>query len=201
MLQVKQIVNEIFTSNTYILFDDEYDYCWLVDIGEYKKVADALPPKMEIRGVLLTHTHFDHIYGINELYQAWPNINVYTSEFGSEALYDARINLSRYHLVPIEYKGKNICILKDQEAIEIFPRTILVTYETPGHSPCCLTFNVEDKWFTGDAYIPGVKIVTKLPRGDRKTALLSKERITTLANGQFVCPGHGECIIFVTENQ
>jgi hypothetical protein len=43
MLQVKQIVNNIFTSNTWMLFDDSYDYCWLVDIGDYEKVADTLP--------------------------------------------------------------------------------------------------------------------------------------------------------------
>lgn len=65
MLQVKQIVNSIFTSNTYVLFDDDYDYCWLVDIGDFNKVADVLPPGVEIRGVFLTHSHFDHIYGLN----------------------------------------------------------------------------------------------------------------------------------------
>ena len=73
MLQVTQIVNSVFTSNTYLVFDDEYDYCWLVDIGDYDKVADVLPIGMEVRGVFLTHSHFDHIYGANALYRAFPN--------------------------------------------------------------------------------------------------------------------------------
>ena len=43
MLQVEQIVNQIFTSNTYLVFDDAYDYCWLIDIGDFNKVTDAIP--------------------------------------------------------------------------------------------------------------------------------------------------------------
>lgn len=46
--------------------------------------------------------------------------------------------------------------------------------------------------FTGDAYIPGVKVVTKLPKGNRKLAAESIERIESLAKGKNICPGHGE---------
>ena len=72
MLQVKQIINNVFKSNTYVVLDDDYDYCWLVDIGSYEKVKEAIPSGMEVRGVFLTHTHFDHIYGINCLYESFP---------------------------------------------------------------------------------------------------------------------------------
>lgn len=51
MLEVRLNVNDIFTSNTWMLFDDCYDYCWLIDIGDYEKVADALPLGMEVTWV------------------------------------------------------------------------------------------------------------------------------------------------------
>ena len=65
---------------------------------------------------------------------------------------------------------------------------------TPGHELGCLTFYTGDYIFTGDAYIPGVKVVTKLPGGDRALAAESVEKILRLAEGKTICPGHGEMV-------
>lgn len=192
MLEVKRIVNQIFTSNTYLLFDNHYSYCWLVDIGDFLKVTDALPQGVEVKGVLLTHTHFDHTYGINALNRAFPKCRVYTTEYGKEALYDEKKNFSKYHETPFTYDGNNVVILSDGDSLEIYPGSFLMAYATPGHCPSSLTF-VMDNWiFTGDAYIPGIKVVTKLPQGDKNLAMLSTERILALAKQKTVCPGHGE---------
>ena len=192
MLQIKQIVNDIFTSNTYILFDEEYDYCWLVDIGDYKKVAAVLPPEIKVKGLFLTHTHFDHTYGINALHEAHPECRVYTAEYGKIALYDDKKNFSKYHEASFIFNGNDVEVLNEGDQLEIYPGMILTTFATPGHCPSCLTFVVGDFIFTGDAYIPGVKVVTKLPMGDRKLAAESIERIMNLAEGMKICPGHGE---------
>ena len=63
-------------------------------------------------------------------------------------------------------------------------------YETPGHAPSCLTYAFEDKVFTGDAYIPGVKVFTGFPHSNRKQAQESVERIVKLAEGRMIMPGH-----------
>lgn len=195
MLQVRQIVNNIFTSNTWLLLDDSYDYCWLVDIGDYKKVSDALPPEIEVRGLLLTHTHFDHIYGINALHhEAYPKCRVFTAEYGKNALYDEKKNCSKYHEASFTYNGYDVEVLNDGDQLEIFPRTILAAYSTPGHCPSCLTYVLDNWVFTGDAYIPGVKVVTKLPMGDRKLATESIEKIKSFAQGKIICPGHGSAL-------
>lgn len=192
MLQVKQIVNNIFTSNTWMLFDDCYDYCWLVDIGDYKKVADALPSGIKIRGLLITHTHFDHTYGINELHRNHPECRVYTSEYGKVALYDEKKNFSKYHEKPFKYDGTDIIVLKDKEGVELYPGEYLIAYETPGHCPSCLTYVVGSWIFTGDSYIPGVNVVTKLPKGNKIQSAESVKRILCLSKGKTLYPGHGE---------
>ena len=64
-------------------------------------------------------------------------------------------------------------------------------YSTPGHCPSCLTFQVENKLFTGDSYIPEVKVVSKLPKGNKNLAKVSEQRIIELSSGIDVCPGHG----------
>lgn len=192
MLKLRQIVNDIFTSNTFILFDEEYDYCWLVDIGDFGKVADEIPPGVMIKGLFLTHTHFDHIYGINELHQTFPKCVIYTSNYGREALYDDKKNFSLYHESSTVFEGKNVVTLKDGDTIELYSGINATVHETPGHCPSCLTFIIDNWVFTGDAYIPGVKVVTKLPKGDRMLAEESVKKIQQLSVGKLICPGHGE---------
>ncbi len=192
MLQVKQVIDRVFTSNTYIVFDEDFDDCWLVDIGDYERAEKAIPKGKKIKGLLLTHTHFDHIYGINELCQHHPECVVYTSEFGKLALMDDRKNLSRYHEQPIVFEGKHLVVVGEDDEIPLMGGQKIKVTITPGHEPGCLTFFTEDYIFTGDSYIPGVKVVTKLPGGDRVLAAKSVEKILRLAEGKTICPGHGE---------
>ena len=64
---IVQIVNSIFSSNTYILSHTDSCRVWLIDIGDIEPVIARLLPGQQIQGVFLTHTHFDHFYGINRL--------------------------------------------------------------------------------------------------------------------------------------
>lgn len=192
MLQVKRIVNDIFTSNTYIVMDEEYDYCWLVDIGDFQKVTDALQPNKEIRGVFLTHGHFDHIYGANALHRAYQNCMVYTSAYGQEELYNDKKNFSLYHETSFMYEGKDVSIIGEGDIVELYPNVAINVFATPGHCPSCLTYCVGDWLFTGDSYIPEVKVVTKLRNGNRELAKQSEKRILTLAKDKIICPGHGD---------
>ena len=196
MLQVKQVVNRVFTSNTYIVFDEDFDDCWLVDIGDYERAEKAIPKGKMIKGLLLTHTHFDHIYGINELCTKHPECVVYTSEYGKEALMDDRKNLSRYHEHPIVFEGEHLVVVCEGDVIPLMGEQKIKVAATPGHEPGCLTFYTEDYIFTGDAYIPGVKVVTKLPGGDRLSARESAQKILSLSAGKCICPGHGDKVIY-----
>ena len=61
----------------------------------------------------------------------------------------------------------------------------------PGHEPSCLAFRIEDALYTGDSYIPGVKVVTSFPRSNRQQAAESLARLQQLeASGLQVMPGH-----------
>lgn len=68
MIQIHYITNTIFTSKTYILYREGESKVWLVDIGDVEPVVEFLQEKnLSVEGVLLTHAHFDHIYGLEAL--------------------------------------------------------------------------------------------------------------------------------------
>lgn len=194
MIRLEHIVNSVYASRTYILSECESREFWIVDCGDVPPLVDMISSLggnlFKIKGVLLTHVHYDHIYGLPRLKELFPEVRVYTNEAGRVALGSEKLNYSKYHNDPIVFESENIVICKEGDEIELFEGVTAKVYETPGHSDSCLTYEVEDYLFTGDSYIPGVKVVTTLKGGDKKLAAKSVERILKLAEGKIICPGH-----------
>lgn len=194
MLQVTHIVNSVFTSRTYIITCGDSNKCWIVDCGDVEplmeKISSLLGDRILISGVLVTHAHYDHIYGLPRLAELFPEVRIYTNDMGRKALANERINMSRYHEDPINFESNNVMACNDGDLVELFDGVKAIIHYTPGHNPSCLTFEVGDYLFTGDAYIPGVAVVTNLPGGDKVLAAQSLESIKMLAEGKIVCPGH-----------
>jgi len=194
MLKISHIVNSVFTSRTYILEQEGCPSVWLIDCGDVPPIVDMLSSlggsSFEIKGVLLTHVHYDHIYGLPRLTEKFPSLRVYTNEYGKKALTDIRLNYSKYHNDPIVYESENVVTCDEGAVIELFDGVQAKVYHTPGHNPSCLTYEIGDYLFTGDAYIPGVKVVTTLKGGNKVEAAESVERILRLAEGKAVCAGH-----------
>ena len=191
MISIDFITNRIFNSRTYILYDDKYDCVWLVDCGDTDRVLEMIGKK-SVEGVLLTHAHSDHIYGVEELIRRFPAVKIYTNAAGVEALKSPKLNISHYHS---EYPDilidapDNVCVLKEGDFLEVLGMPVQV-YETPGHAPSCLTYIIGQMAFTGDSYIPGVKVFTGFLHANKKQAEFSLKRILQLTSNHQIMPGH-----------
>lgn len=191
MLSIDFITNRVFNSRTYILSKKGCEKVWLVDCGDTDRVLEMIGEK-SVEGILLTHAHSDHIYGLEALMKRFPEVKIYTNAEGVEALRDPRLNVSHYHseYPDISIEAPNhVCILKDGDELNVLGETVKF-FETPGHAPSCITYIMEDKAFTGDAYIPGVKVFTGFPHSNRKQAAESVERILLLTPHYIILPGH-----------
>lgn len=144
-----------------------------------------------IKSVLLTHGHFDHIYGLNKLVEMNPDVVVYTNEAGKEALLNPKKNMSHYHETPFVFNfPDNIHIVCDGERLSFGDGLTAEAHFTPGHNPGCITWIMGDAVFSGDALIPGIKTVTNLPGSDKTLAAESEKLIKKLAEGKQIFPGH-----------
>ncbi len=178
-MQILKKINSFFNSISYCIG------CILVDVGDY---WDGFK---QAEYVLLTHAHFDHIYGLNKLVDSNPKIKVFTNLSGKQMLCDAKKNLSYYHESSFVFDyPPNIVVINDGEEVVLKNGLIAKAVFTPGHNPSCITWIIDDYVFSGDSYIPGVKVITNLPDGNKEFARQSIEKIRQLSFSKKLLPGH-----------
>jgi glyoxylase-like metal-dependent hydrolase (beta-lactamase superfamily II) len=156
---------------------------WQVDCGSATdEVNNWLKANQkELKGVFLTHSHDDHTYGLRRLLTIMPSIPIYLSAHeGIKCVQDIRMNLSKYTSEPFQVFSDHFVELKDGEKIQLFQNVELTAIQADGHSPDSMIYKVGDLLFTGDAYIPPLAVVTKLPGADKKRAAESLEMIKEL---------------------
>ena len=194
-MQIKKFTNSILSSNSYVIFKEEERHAWLVDPGDSQPIFNWLTENNKaVKGILLTHYHIDHIYGVNDILEEDQSIDIYASEQSLDGLYSSKMNGSLYMEMPYEVTSKEIQIVDANTEIELFASDIKAkVLSTPGHDNDCISFEVGDYLFTGDALIPGVKIHTKSKNGDKLIAQETIKRIFNQYNSStIICPGHKE---------
>lgn len=195
-MKVCRFVNSRFTSNSYLLAQECEDGVWIVDPGDTNVLFAWMKAhgKTTILGVLLTHVHFDHIYGLNEIVEQYPECIVYiANDYGNDALRDPKVNGSRYtDEGPIVVSDKaKICYY--EETLQLWDGVEMQTINTPGHSPDSQCLLLEGKLFTGDTLIKDVRTVTKLRGGSVEKLEESVKLLEALKGNHLqVLPGHGE---------
>ena len=190
--KIKKFILKSSNSNTYLL-QSEFDVmkCYLIDAGNCIDAINSLQPNQKIEAVFLTHAHYDHIAHIGDVIEKFPNCKIYCSEYNRIALADHKLNLSFYHGTPVTFTGEQINIVKENDIIPLFNQEKMVILETPGHNEGCLTFQLGNYFFTGDALIPNIPIVTKLKSGNKQQAKESALKIKMATDeNSIICPGH-----------
>lgn len=194
MVNCERFVNSRFTSNTYIISHSGYDNVWVVDPGDTEVVFEWMKnhSKKIVSGILLTHAHFDHIYGMNEILSRYPHCVVYVAnEYGLEALNDAKKNGSKYtEEGPIVIRDGAI-VMYYSENMKLWDDVPIKVINTPGHSDDSVCFIVEGVLFTGDTLIKGVRTVTKLKTGSKEKLRETLNLIESVKGRKLVVyPGH-----------
>ena len=178
--------------NSYLFRLDGSDRAVLVDPGEEADkllgAIDALGVQLD--GILLTHTHFDHIGAVAPVAKA-TGAEVWVPEIEKMVLADINAYVPWPGFGPFESWDAEHT-LSGGEKLELAGMAIDVIF-TPGHSPGHVTFSIpsEQAIFSGDVLFQQSVGRVDLPGGDWPTLLGSiRTLVDTLPPETTVYPGH-----------
>ncbi|HEX2040106.1 MAG TPA: MBL fold metallo-hydrolase [Acidimicrobiales bacterium] len=180
-IEVHRLVVGPVDNNVFVLRCKETGEAVLLDAAnEHDKLLD-LCRRLDVRRVLETHGHWDHIQAVPAVREAGYEVGVTAEDAAMLPSYDF--------------------VLEDESVIEV-GRLRLRTIHTPGHTPGSMCFLVEGSpvLFSGDTLFPGGPGNTTFPGGDFDTIIRSIDsKLFTLPPDTLVLPGHGADTTIGTE--
>ncbi|MCK9444617.1 MAG: MBL fold metallo-hydrolase [Tissierellaceae bacterium] len=181
----------IYAANCYIMYSETEKEGIVVDPGgDVDDILNLINKKeINIKYILLTHGHGDHIGGLVELKNIL-KVPVGIHEDDSFMLKDGDKNLSSQMAIGSVELEPDI-LLKDKDVLEFGEEKAEIIH-TPGHTRGGICIKVKDTIITGDTLFAGSIGRTDLPGGDYDTIIRSiKEKLMIYEDYVKIYPGHG----------
>ncbi|ESU38605.1 Hydroxyacylglutathione hydrolase, partial [Giardia duodenalis] len=190
-------------ANCYVAFDPKSCNALIVDPGaSCPDVLDYVKKqKLKVLFILLTHTHFDHVFGtgyvVNELKKEG-------DRFGSPKIYSHADDVTHWKAnrmfaplfgesVPADFPAEPDETFSEESTFDLGNDNIFRIMHTPGHTPgsSLLYCNKAKVVFTGDTIFANSVGRTDFPGGSSKQLKASVKRIYKELSDDFrIYPGH-----------
>lgn len=179
-------------TNAYLLTNEELGKAIIIDPGMNPAALIRKIENLEIEAILLTHAHFDHMGGVDEI-RKLKGCPVYLHDLESDWLTSPKLNgsLMWSQVSPPLSTDPAEFDLAGGQQLELIGHQFAV-YHTPGHSPGSVSFLIGDDLFSGDVLFRLGVGRTDL-HGGRERDLFDSIHNTlfTLKDEVKVYPGHG----------
>lgn len=192
-ISVWKITNSLVKSNTYILeVMSQKDYLIVIDPGSnisevFKELPHLFSRKLRI---LLTHGHFDHIVGIEQILNDTSEIFLHKDDV-------VHINRNNFYLKALahdyvipKFPWKHI----DEFDSASFGISVL---RCPGHTLGSVMYMIRNLVFTGDSLLANSIIAPTVRGNDPHQQMESLQSLLgQFKNETLFCPGHGAPLTF-----
>ena len=172
MIHFRQLFDVETSTYTYILGDPITRDAVIIDpVREQvdRDLAELEAAGLQLRSILETHVHADHITGAAQLKDR-TGAETVVSKHGGAPCADRQV---------------------DDGDMVVFGNEVIRILATPGHTPGCVSYHWRDRVFTGDALFVGGCGRTDFQGGDAATLYQSiTTQLFPLPDETLVFPGH-----------
>jgi glyoxylase-like metal-dependent hydrolase (beta-lactamase superfamily II) len=216
---LRRIVVGPLATNCYVVTSLASRQTLLVDPGADAQTLLDVVRDLDVRMIVLTHTHFDHVEAVAEVADdlglpiaahpddapVWPRELEHLRQHGHFDAGTATADLlaSGCPLCPepgrMAWDGRVDLLLRDHSTITLDGLDCHVLH-TPGHTPGGICIRLKGHLLTGDTVFPGGPGLTGWPLSDFSTIIASiREKLFVLPAATLVHPGHGHSTTIGTE--
>lgn len=178
-------------ANTYILFDENSKEAIIIEAsGNAKKIKEELDNLgANLKYILLTHGHFDHVFALNELKELCPNVKAYLNKEDERLLEHIGAQCAHFGIAGVDVPKIDEFI--DENTKLSFAGKEIKPIHTPGHSKGSMCYLIESELFSGDTLFFEEIGRCDLPGGDFSEIENSiRNKLFLLDKNTIVHPGH-----------
>ena len=170
----KPLFEQDSSTFTYLIADSVTREAAIIDAVDSmidRDIALIQELELNLKFIIETHIHADHITSACPLKKSFPLAKIVIGIENTDAEACADIMVGEGHILPI---GEHE----------------IVAIETPGHTPGCMSYLVDDKVFTGDSLFIRSTGRCDFQGGSASTLYHSIHKLFKLPNSTLVYPGH-----------
>lgn len=196
MLQIKSFVFNFASENTYILYNENKN-AWLIDPGnmderETRVIEGFISDNgLQIRKILLTHAHIDHILGLQWAFNTFRiPVNMHKDDQEILDMFQASGMRFGFKIKPLQV---DIEYLSEGDELDLDGEKFKV-YHVPGHSPGSIVYHNPSQKFmiSGDVLFEGSIGRTDLYKGNYEQLINGiRNKLFILDEETKVFSGHG----------
>ncbi|MBR6099374.1 MBL fold metallo-hydrolase [bacterium] len=180
-------------ANNYLIWDESTKEAILIDCSDYCEdiLNDVEKENLNVKYILLTHGHFDHVMGVNAMKRT---LNAQVVLHKNDSVLVENINefgniflgLPQLEIPQVDF------YVKEGDVLQFGNEEVRVIY-TPGHTEGGVCYKIGDKLFCGDTLFRGSYGRTDLFGGDFDKIKASLNDIILKLDDNIVAyPGHGD---------
>ncbi len=202
-IEFLELEHPIF-SNCYVICDEASGEAAIVDPGWYGDVIRHYlesNSQLRLKYILLTHGHFDHIYGVHGLREA-TGAKVVIHPADAEHLTDPAKSLAKGNMTEPQYPVRADILVEQGDKLMLGESEISVMH-TPGHTKGGICYIVEGDRaiFSGDTLFCMTAGRTDFFDGDDDEMIDSLKRLIALDGDYAVYPGHNRSTTLESERK
>lgn len=191
-MRITNLPSGALQANTYLAVDEKTNEGFIVDPGGYNKVLtkEVRDNDVNIKYIILTHGHSDHICGVNEHKAEFPDAKIVAYKDEEAMLENPNLNQSPGFGVP--YSTKSDILVSDGDELKVGDVTLKFIH-TPGHTEggMCIYVKEAKALFSGDTLFRQSIGRTDFPGGSYKEIMDSiRKKLFLLPDDTNVFPGH-----------